>query len=279
MGLTTLMHTGRPHMPTPTPCLGPCNTTWRRAERALTQHGTAHDVPVTWGDPVHCRSCVDRADRHLSELPELFAAITLEALYGSRSPATSSLHSAPTDTTPWPGQSARLLLDLIVGGMVELRDETLRLRGLRAPDAAVDTEREGPRITHTVHVLRSHLPWILADHPLAQESHEALREPGRAPVQSGNPAATIAHWHRMALRYTARDEQRLVERLAPCKRCLGPWLAESRDLRLVDDRPFIECQDPDCRALLTQVEYDAWVKELTQRAGEKADATPGETAA
>jgi hypothetical protein len=271
-------------MPTPIPCLGPCNTSWRRAEAARTANGTTHDIPVTWGDPVHCEACMTRADRHLAELPELCAAITLEAVHGTRAPATSSLHSAPTDTTPWPGQSARLLLDLIVGGLGELREETFRLRGWALADHGDRTEREGPRITRIVQALRAQVPWILQEHPLATESHQPLREPGRAPVQSGNPAATIAHWHHLATRYTARDEARVIERLAPCKRCGGPWLAESRDLRLVDDRPYIECRDEDCRALLTQAEYDSWVKELTAQevaaeAEREEDATREETAA
>jgi hypothetical protein len=32
----------------------------------------------------------------------------------------------------------------------------------------------------------------------------------------------------------------------------------------VDDKPYIECRDPDCKRIMTQSEYDAYVKALNE---------------
>lgn len=271
-------------MPTPRPCLGVCNTAWRRAEHE--QHTTSipHDIPVTWGEPVHCQACVDRARRHLNELPELLVAISLEPLHGTRGPTSSTTNSAPTDTTPWPGQAARLMTDHIAGGLAEIAADVRRLRGLGNHPLREPGVREGEWINTTVRLLTAHADWLLQEHPLAGESHDPVRQ-GRDLIPSGNPAAQIAHWHRAATRFTRRDKAPETRRFAPCKRCGGPWLAESNDLRLVDDQPYIECQDPDCRALLTHTEYARYVKDLTteeataQRAPDHPDGAPEETAA
>jgi len=260
-------------MPTPAPCPGACNTAWRRAEHELALRGTPHDIPVTWGRPVHCDGCVDRVRRHLSELPDLVHAIALEPLYGTPAPPVSTTHSAPNDTTPWPGQAARLLTDYIVGGLGETADELLRLRSPRGRSSPATGPREEARLSSSIGTLLAHLEWLLQEHPLAGESHEPERLHGGALVTSGNPAATIAHWHRAALRFTKRDEAPETKRLAPCKRCGGPWLTESRDLRLIDDRPYIECQDPDCQALLTYAEYQDYVRSLTGSEAPPATAT------
>ncbi|MEW2164404.1 hypothetical protein AB0912_15630 [Streptomyces sp. NPDC007084] len=248
-------------MPTPAPCLGVCNTAWRRAEHhALATH-TDHDVPVTWGAPIHCPGCVERATRHLEELPELLVAVTREPLYGQRGVPTATMHSAPTDTTPWPGQAARLLIDRIAGGLAETAAELRRLRGLGDRPVRTPGVREEIWIAGTVRLLIAHVEWLLQEHPLASESHDPARV-GRDVVPSGNPAAQIAHWHRAAVRFTGRDKAPETKRFAPCKRCGGPWLTESRDLRLVNDQPYIECQDPDCQALFTHAEYRDYVRSL-----------------
>ncbi|MFI1535553.1 hypothetical protein [Streptomyces anandii] len=271
-------------MPTPVPCLGVCNTAWRRAEHRRITENISHDIPVAWGEPVHCPACVDRARRHLTELPELLVAVSLEPLYGQRGVPTATTHSAPTVTTPWPGQAARLLTDHIAGGLAEIAADVRRLRHLGQHPVREPGVREGEWIGRTVRLLLAHLEWLLQEHPLAAESHDPVRS-GRDVIPSGNPAAQIAAWHRSATRFTRRDKAPETKRFAPCKRCGGPWLAESRDLRLVDDQPYIECQDPDCRALLTHAEYRRYVKELAAQhttalgPGGHLDATPDESAA
>ncbi|MFI5880817.1 hypothetical protein [Streptomyces sp. NPDC051554] len=271
-------------MPTPAPCLGVCNTAWRRAEHLRRTEKVPHDIPVTWGDPLHCDACVDRARRHLTELPELLVAISLEPLHGTRGAPTASTTSAPTDTTPWPGQAARLMTDHIAGGLAEVAADVRRLRGLGEHPVHEPGVREGEWIGRTIRLLTAHVDWLLQQHPLAGESHEAARL-GPLLVPSTNPAAQIAAWHRAATRFTGRDKAPETKRFAPCKRCGGPWLTESRDLRLVDDEPYIECQDTDCRALFTHAEYRRYVKDLAdqeiaaQRAPVHPDGAPEETAA
>ncbi|MFE5140334.1 hypothetical protein ACFRDV_22100 [Streptomyces fagopyri] len=250
-------------MPTPAPtaCLGVCNLAWRRAEHTHRTDGTPHDIPVSWGEPVHCAGCVARTRRQLAELPELLVAVTLEPLHGTRGTPTASSHSAPTDTTPWPGQAARLLIDLVAGGLAEIAADVRRVRGLGDHPVREAGVREGEWIGRTVRLLDASADWLLQEHPLAREPHDPVRT-GREVTPSWNPAAQIATWHRAATRFTGRDKAPETKRFAPCKRCQGPWLAESRDLRLVDDEPYIECQDPDCQALLTHAEYGRYVREL-----------------
>ncbi|MER8030715.1 hypothetical protein ABTZ78_17350 [Streptomyces bauhiniae] len=248
-------------MPSPTPCLGPCNTAWRRAEHLLATAGTPHDIPVTWGAPVHCFGCVERVRRHLEELLELLVAVSLEPLHGQRGTPTATTNSAPTDTTPWPGQAARLLTDLICGGIAETAGVVRAHLGLADEDTTSAGLREGVLLTRNVRLLVAEADWLLQDHPLARETHDPVRT-GREFAPSGNPAAQIAYWNRTATRFTRQDKAPETKRFAPCKRCGGPWLAESRDLRLVNDEPYIECQDPDCRALLTHAEYARYVKTL-----------------
>lgn len=248
-------------MPTPAPCLGVCNTAWRRAEHLRKTAKSEHAIPVTWGTPVHCPGCVDRARRHLTELPELLVAVTLEPLYGQHGVPTATTTSAPTDTTPWPGQAARLMIDHIAGGLAETAADVRRLRSLGQHPVREPGTREGEWIGRTTRLLLAHLEWLLQEHPLATESHDPVRQ-GRDLTPSGNPGAQIAHWHRAATRFTGRDKAPETKRFAPCKRCGGPWLTDSRDLRLVDDEPYVECQDPDCRLLLTQAEYRDYVRGL-----------------
>lgn len=243
------------HHPTPKPCPGPCNNAWRRAETLLAETGTEHHLTPTWGHPTQCDDCTYRAHQQLAELPELLTAVQMEALHGTRPQNTATIHSRPNDTPAWPGQAARILLDTLLGEIEELAADVLTLRGIWKIDAQPDRDgiREGQRITRAVRTLNAHLDWMMQHHPAAGEPHDQ----GNA-----NPAGQIRHWHAAAQRFTKQHPQRDVRRMAPCPRCKGPWLAESRDLRLVDDRPYIECRDPDCGRIMTSAEYDVYVKAL-----------------
>lgn len=243
------------HHRTATVCPGPCNNAWRRAEAVLADTGTEHHITPSWGQPMQCVGCVGRARQQLAELPELLAAIQLEALHGSRPQSTATIHSRPNDTPAWPGQAARLLIDTLLGEIEELAADVLTQRGIWHVDFEPDHVgiREGRRITDACHTLTAHLDWMMQQHPAAAEPHDS----GNA-----NPGGQIRHWHAVAQRFTRQHPQHEVRKLAPCPRCKGPWLAESRDLRLVDDRPYIECRDPDCRRIMTGAEYDTYVKAL-----------------
>ncbi|MCW7941672.1 hypothetical protein AAW14_06410 [Streptomyces hygroscopicus] len=237
----------------PAPCPGPCNNAWRRAETTREQTGTEHHIQPSWGQPAQCWGCVDRTRQQLAELPELLTAIHLEALYGTTAKLTGTIGRA--GTVSWPGQPARLLIDRIVGEMTELQTDILKLRNIWSSDFEPGPiTSEGRHITGLVRTLDAHWDWAMQNHPAADESYDR---------ENANPGGQVAGWYHAALRFTKQDEQRDVQRLAPCPRCEGPYLVESRDLRLVGDRPYIECKDPDCRRVMTGDEYDAYVKTLT----------------
>lgn len=228
-------------MPAPAACPGNCNNAWRRAEAQLAADGTEHNIPATWGQPVHCQRCTSRAHHQLAELPELVVAISLEATHGTAAKTTGTIGRA--SVIAWPGQASRLLTDHIIGGMLELEDD---LRELRRLNHRPGRGTEGRDVTATVRFLTAHLDWALTEHPLADEIH--------APM-SGNPAAQIGGWHRAALRFTRRDA-RLEHHKIPCPRC------ELLTLFRADGDDYIECRNINCQTLLTPGEYLEHTKKL-----------------
>lgn len=229
------MHTSRP-------CPGSCNKAWRRAEADRETLGTLHELTPTWGAPVHCERCTHRAHQELTELPELLAAIWLEASHGTpRGLPTGTIGRSPTHPA-WPGQASRLLTDHIAGGLIALEDDIRDLRGYTHRRAAP----EGQAATYAVRFIDRHLNWALAEHPAASEIHDRL---------SGNPAAQIHGWHRTAQRFTSRDT-RLEHYRVPCPRC------ELLTLFRGDADDYIECRNTACGLLLTPAEYLAHTKKL-----------------
>lgn len=225
----------------PTPCPGSCNNAWRRAELALNDSGTEHDIPATWGQPIHCDRCTGRARAQLAELPELVAAISLEALNGTPAKTTGTIGRATVAI--WPGQASRILTDHIVGGILDLEDDIRELRRLRhRPGRGI----EGRDVTGSVRFLSAHLTWALVEHPLAEEVHDRL---------SGNPAAQIQSWHRAAERFTRRDP-RLEHHRVPCPRC------ELLTLYRSDGDDYIECRNINCTLLLSPAELHGHIKQL-----------------
>jgi hypothetical protein len=229
----------------PSPCPGRENRVWREAETALADHGTPHDLSPRWGDPVHCEPCTHRARTQLGELPELVAAISLEASHGSRGPKVGTIGRSAATVASWPGQASRLLTDHIVGGLLELEDDIRDLRRLNARPAH---GIEGQALTGAVRFLGAHLDWALVHHPAASEAHDR---------DSANPAAQIAGWHRAAQRFTARDA-RLEQREARCPRC--DW----RSLFFADGDDYIGCRNPTCGLLLTEAEYADWTAKVLE---------------
>lgn len=223
-------------MITPTPCPGRCNTAWRKAEQALAQHGTEHQIAPRWGQPVHCQPCIQRTGQHLAELPELVAAIHLEATHGSRGPKVGTIGRISGAVASWPGQPSRILTDHIVGGLLEIEEDIRNLRGLSARPAR---GTEGVTLTGTVRFLDAHLEWAMANHPCASDIHDR---------DSANPASQINTWHGAAERFTRRD-RRLEHHRTPCPRC------ELLTLFRGDADDYIECRNPACGTLLTPAEY------------------------
>jgi hypothetical protein len=237
-------------------CPGPCNNAWRKAEAALAERGTEHHISPAWGQPVQCYGCVDRTRQELAKLPKLLIDVQLEAVYGTHAKVTGTI--GRTHVPAWPGQTSRLLIDGIVGEMAELQGDILVQRGTWREDhetgrGSVANEREV--IGGIIASLDGNWDWAMQNHPAATEPHDR---------DNANPGGQVSGWYRTVQRFTKSDEQRDVKRLAPCPRCHGPWLVESRELRLVNDLPYIECRDPDCRRIMTQGEYDAYVKALNE---------------
>jgi hypothetical protein len=221
----------------PLACPGSHNNAWRTAEA----DGTPHELAPTWGQPVHCDRCTDRARTELAELPELVAAIWLEATHGTAAKQTGTI--GRINIPAWPGQASRLLTDLIVGGMLALEDDIRELRRLN-PRPGRGTE--GAAVTASARFLTAHLTWALESHPLAEEAHDRL---------SGNPSSQIHGWHRTALRFTRRDP-RLEHRRVPCPRC------ELLTLFRADGDDYIECRNLACGLLLTPGEFDDYTRGL-----------------
>lgn len=227
----------------PTPCSGRCNTAWRRAEQDRITLGTLHELSPHWGQPLHCDPCVTRARQQLAELPELVAAIWLEAVNGSRGPKTGTIGRSAAAVASWPGQASRLMTDHIVGGMLELEDDIRELRRLRIRPGR---GTEGRNVNGAAQFLTVHLDWALANHPAATEIHDR---------DSANPASQISGWHRAAQRFTARDP-RLEHHRVPCPRC------DMLTLYRADGDDYIGCRNPACELLLTPGELHEHTRTL-----------------
>lgn len=239
---------------TPAACPGPCNNAWRRAETALEEHGTEHHIKPSWGNPVQCQGCVEATRAQLLELPALLGAVLDEAIDGTPTKLAGTIGRISIVT--WPGEACRLFVDRIVEGMTVLQADILTLRdawGVEHEPLPTIAPNERRHISGIVASLDVHWAWAMQNHPAADE----LYGQGNA-----NPGSQVTGWHRSLERFTKTDEQRDVKRLAPCPRCRGPWLVESTELRLRDDRPYIECRDPSCKRIMTSAEYDQYVKDL-----------------
>lgn len=229
----------------PSPCPGPCNNAWRKAEQQLAADGTEHHLTPTWGQPNHCQRCTDRTHQQLSELPELIVAVRLEAIYGTAPKLTGTI--GRTATSPaFPGQASRFLAEHIVTGLLGLEDV---IRASRLLPARQARGREGADLAAAVTFLRAHLAWALD------------RYPGETDPETGetmDPAALIRQWHRAAERFTRRDP-RLEHRRVPCPRC------ELLTLVREEGDDYIRCQNINCQRSLTPSEFD----EHTQNIAEK----------
>ncbi|MFD1309857.1 hypothetical protein [Streptomyces kaempferi] len=227
------------------PCPGPCNNAWRRAEAALAETGTEHHLTPAWGQPVQCGSCVERGRHQLTELPELLAAVHLEALYGTPAKITGTIGRAGAPV--WPGQASRLLLDRIVGELTELHADILIQRGIwKAEQERPEAVTEGRLIGDTVGILLAHWDWAMQNHPAAAEPHDR---------DNANPGGQVAGWYRSAQVFTRRDNPR-VQKSAPCPRCHLKSLSHS------NGESYISCRNPECEVLLSRDEYEEHAREV-----------------
>lgn len=232
--------------PAPTTCPGPCNSAWRKAEAALAERGAEHHITPAWGQPVQCYGCVERSRHQLAELPELLAAVQLEALYGTPAKLTGTIGRVGAPV--WPGQASRILLDRILGEMTELQADILVQRGVWSGDEKAIAIREGRLIGDTVDILLAHWSWAMQHHPAATEPHER---------DNANPGSQVAGWYRSSQFFTRRDNPR-IQMAAPCPNCHLKSLGHS------NGESFISCRNPECELLLSREEYDRRVKEMAE---------------
>lgn len=204
----------------------------------------AEDTPnqVTHpGDPVWCEEHRWQIRDHLTELPELYAAMHLEATHGTAKPSADKVSGTRTHPSPSPriddaDQLARWACDW---------EDTIR-HELGHP-AAPHTATGRPRaLTEATRYLLVHLTKALE-----------LDDGGSEPVALIF-GTEVNRTHRTLLRKTSRDT--LIHRLkAPCPAC------DIRALQRRDGEDHIRCTH--CHTLWTEVEYQRLVLILTSSAG------------
>lgn len=214
-----------------TACAGPCANNWRRAEAKRLADEIPHDLTPWPGNPYWCDRCRTRVLDALGMLPELIAAIHLEALHATpkQQPERVSRTTAPA----WPGQSARLMTDFVVGGLAEVEDG---MRSLRAWSDRTATF-EPIVLNRAVTVLTLSIDWLLTSHPDAADTE-------------CSPGVAILDWRDKAMRFTGRDK--LVHKFpVRCPTC------DLLALRREDGSSYVEClpRIGGCGRLWTEDEY------------------------
>jgi hypothetical protein len=181
-------------------CAGPCNRQYRRAEANTANTGEKHDLKPDHGDPNWCSHCADTVEHCLAELPELLVTIHLEAIHGTPTPGARVHHARLSPA--WPGESARMLTDLIAGGLMEMEDDLRDLRGY-SPRPVLP---EGQGASQAIAVIGGSLDWLLQQHPNADDP-------------DWSPGAILLRWHHTAVRFTKADTPRIQQKHLPCPRC------------------------------------------------------------
>lgn len=219
------------NVPTPSACAGPCANNWRRAEAKRLADEIPHDLTPWPGNPYWCDRCRTRVLDALNMLPELVAAAHGEALHATPKQAE---RVSRTTAPAWPGQAARMLTDLVIGGLVEFEDDMRELRYWSQRTATF----EPIMFNRTVTVLTRSIDWFLTDHPIAADP-------------DCSPGATILRWKNKAMKFTGRDEL-IREYPVRCPTC------DLLGLRREDGSSYIECwpRIGGCGRLWTEDEYE-----------------------
>lgn len=220
------------------PCPGPCNGTWRRAEKARELDGQPHTLRPVPGQPVWCTHCADLIRARLVDLDDLVALLQAEAT-AQRAPAGDD----PVSGTPSRPSPAPIVDDI---------DEITR--ALEQIEAAYRTWRRWPaappraaelRVMTCTAWLDQHLDGVLAV---------------TAAVRCGRPlsaaaGAAVLRLHRLARARTATDpaKRRMP---VPCSRC------DMRALTHHSGDTYVACEA--CGRLMLLQEYDAYVLELAR---------------
>lgn len=229
-------------MPT-SPCAGPCNNRWRRAEKQRLANQVPHDLSPRAGAPVWCDPCTRHLRSALADLPELAARLQLEIEHGS---ARAGEHVSGSRERPiHQHQAASMLIDDIAGIVTDWATVVREDRSLAEPGYG---RPRGIVITDDTRLLLVHFDWLTAEHPSPEASAAFGSEVGRV--------------HRRAAKLTHTDEVR-PERCdgIPCSRCDLMMLEREVDWQ-GRATGYVVCRG--CETLLNADEYDRWVKLAAQ---------------
>jgi len=230
-------------VPTPNACVGPCNSSWRRAEAArLTDH-TPHELTPRAGHPVWCNPCARHLRSELADFPELAARLLLEV---ENATTASTEHVSGSRERPIHGREKYVFcIDDIVAVLAYWAEAVREDRDLASPPLG---RPRGTAITTDTRLLLIHFDWMVAEHP--------------EPAQSTEFGNDISRIHRHASRLTRTDEVR-AERCEgiPCRQCDLVTLERELDWQ-GRATGYVLCRS--CGTLLKEDEYERWVKLAAQ---------------
>lgn len=207
----------------PEPCIGSCNSRWRR----LTEAG--EDIPEELlpypGDPVFCQRDSSIIRREVAELDDL-ASIAAAAADGHRSqPGTQRVSGTARISSPSPAAD-------------DLDDLACMLRGWESAARGTDpSARRGYLATEITTVVC----WLVAHHDAI------IGNPDLAP----DYAAEVRQWHRR-LATSSKAGTGTHQKGRPCPRCdrYSLWWREGDE--------YVECQTPSCGRLMSLSDYELW---------------------
>ncbi|ACU71777.1 hypothetical protein Caci_2868 [Catenulispora acidiphila DSM 44928] len=230
------------NVPTPTACVGPCNSGWRRAETARLTKGTPHELTARAGQPVWCNPCARHVRIGLADFPELAARLMLEV---ENATAAGTVHVSGSKGRPIHGRERyTFCIDDIVG-VLNYWAEAIRVdRDLAAPPP----RSRGAAITADTRLLLIHFDWMIAEHS--------------EPAQSAEFGKDLNRLYRHAAKLTRTDDVRAVPcEGIPCRQCDLMALEHELDWQ-GRATGYVLCRD--CGTLLKEDEYERWVKLAAQ---------------
>lgn len=187
------------------------------------------------GDPIWCEDHRISIRNDLSDMPDLYVGLHIEAVHGTPKPAAGRVSGSKHEPSPSPRLDDA---DEIVRWACDWED--IFRRELGEPAARAPVSARPRALLEAIHFLTTRLRKALAvigdpDEPLG--------------LQFGRE---VHARHRELLRITRRD--RLVHSLdPPCPAC------DMRSLRRHDGDDVIRCTNPECREVWSEVEYQRLV--------------------
>lgn len=223
------------NVPTPTACVGICNSSWRRAEAARLADHTPHELTPRAGEPVWCEPCARHLRYALAALPDLAARLLLEV---KNATTAGTEHVSGSKERPI---HAREKYTFCLDDIDDVLDSWAAIIREDRNLATARPARQGRRVTVWARLLLVQFDWVVTEHPGAEEF-----------------GLEIQRVHRHATRLTHTDDVR-AERCdgVPCPRC--DYMAMEREIDWQGRATgYIACRS--CGSLLSEEEYGRWLK-------------------